>query len=325
MFTQFLIQLLGGILMPIEQLNVQTNNDRYQTVKSDIKAIQELIGYYSQTSIHSLAGKSMSGKTTVALTMLYEYSHKTGKGTCLFDTEGGAKEIVEKWDAQLKKRYPKAQTPFVYICRNYKQILKAHGKILVDKISDNGKMSITLKATVEEGIKYLDKTDNKFKKTEAPEFIQFIRKHKIGFVVYDSFTSPFSTEFPPTPENFPARAFVQGAWLIAIINLLIDKEGCIVWLLHHLSKNPIDPYAEEIMTGGKMVQHYSKIILFLSRFDAMGAKTYRKLMLMRYPNKEPKKQITYLNLTNEGYVDATEGKMEEDKKNAQIASRNKKK
>lgn len=288
-------------------------------VTSSIKAVSELIGAYDDVSIMALAAPSMAGKTTLGLTLAYEYSAITGRNACIFDTEGGAKRFVEKWDKRLKERFPKAKTPLVYLCRNYKAILKAHGRILFEKYSDSGKLTVNLKHTIEEGKRYRDDLTNKIIKTPAPDFIQFIRDNDIGFVIYDSFTMPFSSEIPPSVENNPAKNFIQNLWHRCIIDLVIDKEGCFVMTLHHMSKNPMEPQAEESMTGGKSVRHNSKVILYMKKFEAFGAKTYRKLQLARYYDKPAMTEQRYLNLTDRGYVDATEDQMESAKTAAKQA------
>lgn len=304
-------------MIALQRLEYQSN------VISRLKGISELIGAYDDTAVHALAAQSMTGKTTLLLTLMYDYSDQTGLDTCFFDTEGGARKFVEKWDKVLKKRYPKAKTPLIYICRNYREILKDHGRIVNVKTGDTGKMTPVLKATVEEGTRFKD-DDGKIKKVQAPKFIQYIRDNNIGFVAYDSFTSPFASEFPPSPENFPCRNYFQMLWYRCIIDLVIDKEKCIVWTLHHMSKSPLpdprNPEAnEEQMTGGKAVRHNSKVIIYMKKFSAMGAKSFRKIHLVRYYNKNPEEKeesVRYLNLTSKCYVDVLESDMEASKAQA---------
>lgn len=90
------------------------------------------------------------------------------------------------------------------------------------------------------------------------------------------------------------------------------------------SKNPADMYSVEQMAGGSAVQYFSKVILFMKKIDAKGARTYRRIKLARYFNKPPNTFETLVNLTNNGYVDATEDQMNEDKKEAQRDARAKK-
>jgi RecA/RadA recombinase len=266
-------------------------------VKSDLKAVSDLIGDYSDEAIHAVYGASQVGKTTWLLQELYSFSHKTGKGTIYYDAEGGGRKFIEAWDPILKKKFPKAKTPTVVLQRNWINILLDHGKKVNLKTSDTGKADVLI---LED-------------KPETP-LDKIIRKDDVGMIVYDSITMPMKY-FGSARQNFPARSVAQSLWLQSMIDI-IDKHGCIIFTTHHSSKDPALPYAKEQMSGGAAVQYFSKVIFYLKKWNAKGADTYRTIKLARYFDKPPNEFEGLMKLTNDGYVDATEKDMDADKKEA---------
>ena len=268
-----------------------------ESIQSDLKAISDLIGCYNQEAIHALYGSSQVGKTTLGMQLLYEASEKLQTDVLFYDTEGGGKKFLEDWDAVLRKRYPKAKTIHVRMIRNWKDILEDHGKKCNAKVSDTGKMDVLVLE---------DKDPSPVEK--------FIIEHKIGMVMYDSITMPMK-RFGSARQNFPARNYAQTLWLGTMIDL-IDRHGLIILANHHASKDPALPYAAEEMTGGSAVQYFSKILLYMKKWRAKGATSYRTIKLQRYFNKAPNEHETLVKITDEGYIDVSAKDMEEDKKAA---------
>ena len=97
---------------------------------------------------------------------------------------------------------------------------------------------------------------------------------------------------------------------------LIDEYSVVVFANHHATKYPALPYAMEEMAGGSAVQYFSKVILYLKKWRAKGATSYRTIKLSRYFDKPPLEYEGLMKLTNDGYIDATESEMEDDKKEA---------
>lgn len=229
--------------------------------------------------------------------LLYEASEKLQQDVLLYDTEGGAKEFVRLWHDKLMAKYPKAKTLHIRMCRNWKDILKDHGKTVVPAISDKGKIDVLVT------------------KEQDPSPIEdFIVKHKIGMICYDSITMPMK-KFGSARQNFPARNYAQTLWLGSMIDI-IDRHDCIVFANHHASKDPALPYAAEEMTGGSAVQYFSKILIYMKKWRAKGATAYRTIKLQRYFNKAPNEHEMLIKLTDDGYIDVTEADMEADKKEA---------
>jgi len=262
-----------------------------------LKAISGLIGTLSRDAIHAVYGSSQVGKTTLIMNILYEVSEILQQDVLFYDTEGGGREFLEHWDTRLRKRYPKAKQVHVRMVRNWKEILKDHGKTVEERVSESGK------------------TDLKITGEQNPSQVQeFIKKNNIGMIFYDSITMPMK-HFGAARENFPARNNAQTWWLESMIDL-IDQYSCIVFTSHHSSKDPAMPYAQEQMSGGSAVQYFSKIIFYLKKWQAKGATGYRTIKLSRYFDKPPNEYENLMKLTENGFVDATEAEMEQDKKDA---------
>jgi len=271
-------------------------------IRSGLKAISELIGDYNREAIHAMYGASQVGKTTLGMQLLYEASELLQQDVLLYDTEGGAVEFIKLWDAKLRKRYSKAKKIHVRMYRNWKDILKDHGKTVVPRISDTGKMDVLI-------------TEEK----DPSPVEEFITKNKIGMIVYDSITMPMK-KFGSARQNFPARNYAQTIWLSSMIDI-IDRHNVIVIASHHSSKDPALPYAQEEMTGGSAVQYFSKILIYMKKWKAKGATAYRTIKLQRYFNKAPNEYEMLLKLTEDGYIDVTEKDMESDKKAAKSESK----
>ena len=268
-----------------------------ESIRSGLKAISELIGEYNQESIHALYGSSQVGKTTLVMQLLYEASELLQTDVLFYDTEGGGKQFLHDWDAVMRKRYPKAKQIHIRLVRNWKDVLLDHGKKVNAKVSDTGKMDVLV----------LEEKD--------PSPVEdFITKNKIGMVMYDSITMPMK-KFGSARQNFPARNYAQTLWLGTMIDL-IDRHNVIVFANHHASKDPALPYAAEEMTGGSAVQYFSKILLYMKKWRAKGATSYRTIKLQRYFNKAPNEHETLIKITDDGYIDVSAKDMEEDKKTA---------
>ena len=266
-------------------------------IELSLKAITDLIGALSKEAIHAVYGMSQVGKTTLFMQILFEVSHLTGQDVLFYDTEGGGAKFIESWDAILRKRYPKAKKVDVRMVRNWKDILKDHGKTVMVRTSDTGKMDLKI---IEEA--------------DPSPMEKLVKEKKYAMVFYDSITMPMK-HFGSARENFPARNHAQTLWLESMIDL-IDRCNCIVFASHHSSKDPALPYASEQMTGGSAVMYYSKIILYLKRWQARGAETYRTIKLARFFDKKPNEYEALLKLTDNGFIDATLEDMESDKKKA---------
>lgn len=270
--------------------------------------IHKLIDNFNPTAIHSVYAASQSAKTLLALNLAYQYSSETGKNACGYDTEGGLDQFVKSWDAVLRKRYPNAKKIEVRLVRNWKKILEDHGKNCELRRSDKtGKSDVSVMSEIE----------------NSP-MAEFIRKNNIGFVFYDSVSAPIKG-LGSGAENFPARASIAQIWLSSMQDL-IDFCGVRVWCNHHSSKNPTNPYQPETMYGGAPMHYWSKVQIYLKRLltptgqPVKGAENFRRAILMRFFDLEPKQKEALVRITDNGIVDATEEELVASRKGAKDES-----
>ena len=273
------------------------------SVKLRLKAITGLIGELNSEAIIATYGMSQVGKTTLWLQMLYDISDQTGKPALAYDCEGGMQEFVKQWDAKFKKLYPKAQVD-VRVKRDYKGILKDHGLIVKVKYSGadaksdaakrntSGKMALTL----------VDEIDSEIEK--------LVVEKKYCAIMYDSITMPMKF-FGSEQQNFPARSYAQTLWFQKMLDL-IDDHGTYIIANHHASKNPANQYETEKMSGGGNVQYFCKVIIYIKKVEAKGARAYRWIKLARYFSKPPNEHETLVKLTDDGYIDVSEEDKEAD-------------
>ena len=270
-----------------------------------LKGISDLIGALNKEAIHAMFASSQVGKTTLWLEMLYDISDQLERPVLYYDTEGGGEEFVKQWEPIYRKKYPKAQVD-VRMKRDFRSILKDHGKLVTMKMSGGKAVSVAAK----------EKTSGKLSLTLVDETFpspmsKLVEEKNYAAIYYDSITMPMKF-FGAEQQNFPVRNYAQTLWFGEMLNL-IDEHAVYVIASHHSSKNPADPYAIEQMSGGSAVQYYSKIILYMKKWKANGATNYRSVKLVRYFNKPPNEHETLIKLTDQGYVDATMADMEADK------------
>ena len=272
---------------------------------SEMKVFSELIGELSTEYIHAVYGASQSGKTTLLLQLLYEVSHRTGRPTLLYDTEGGARRFVDEWEPVYRKMYPLAQV-HVRLRRNYKAILRDHGHTVQTAMSGDKAKSDAAK--MKTGGKM---TLKRVGEADPSPLMEAVLQEKYAMIVYDSFTEPM-TFFGADQQNFPARSTAWNLWFIEAMSIS-DTGNCVVFGVHHMTQNPADPYAREMMSGGKATRHVSKIQLHVKKFAAKGISNYRKVALVRHFCKPPDVYVNYVKLTDNGYVDVTEEELERDR------------
>ena len=256
----------------------------------DLKAFGDLIEKWRVSPLYSIAGESQSGKTTVAIQLAAEYSHKTGKPFAFFDTEGGADEFLAAWMPIHQKKYPKARG-IVITCRTWQKIIAKHGTEAVQTISEKGKMKVTVS-----------------KIHPISEMQTFVKDNDICCIVYDSFTMPMQA-FGINQENFPVRNTVQQMWLHAMIDL-VDEYGVLVILTNHMTKNPTDAWRRPELVGGKALHHNCKVQFYVRKWEARGLTKCRTVKLDRYYSIAKGEKETHMELTDNGFIDLTEEELD---------------
>lgn len=283
-----------------EQLSKR--GDKVQVeVPTGFKFIDEMVGgKISNDVVYAIYGESQVGKTITTLNLVYSLSEKlkekgVNSNILLIDTEGGLHRFVDAWDAKLRARFDAGDVHLV-VKRTIFSLMKFHGVDIELKTSDKGKMTLMLK-----GI-------------STPSIIEeLIEKHKIGIVVYDSLTAPLRI-FPSAQENFPVRSDVTGLLLARILDL-IEKYGVFVFITHHVSMNPANPYAQPGVRGGSIVKYLSKAIFYIERAGKGSAgrgkrANYRKIWLVRWFDKADWSEMRWFKITDVGVEDVTPKEIE---------------
>lgn len=276
-------------------LKAETKQQEKQKHQIDLKCIRDMIGEWEVGPIYSMSGESQSGKTTLALQLAAEYSHKYNKKLCLYDTEGGGQKFLDAWMPVHQDMYPKAEAVCRSGIRTWQRILADHGIGTGTEISDKGKFKVTMSGHAEKS-----------------NMAKFVEEENIGIIIYDSVTMPMQG-FGVNQENFPVRNSVQQAWFTKMIEL-IDDHQILVIITNHVTKNPTIPYATPKLAGGKAIHHNSKVQFYIKRWEAKGISDYRTVKLDRYYDVGKDTKSGYVLLTNDGYVDRTREEFEADKK-----------
>lgn len=279
-----------------------------EDVTFDLNAITDLIEHPNKRSVHSIHGASQVGKTTLMLQLLYDLSQKMKRPTLLYDTEGGGEEFLKHWGPVFSKKYPKARVDVRTMCP-IRDILYDHGKTVKFKMSGEARKSQEAKLNTGGKIDTILIDD-----MDPSPMSALVAKEKYGAIAYDSVTMP-SKYFGPVQQNFPARNYAQTLWFVEMLSINA-RHDCYIFASHHSSKNPADPYAREQMAGGSATQYISKVILYMKKWQARGATSYRTVKLARYFDKAPNEHEALIKLTADGYVDATKEQMEADKEAA---------
>ena len=259
-----------------------------EIIHSDLNAINDLIEGFDKSNIISLYANPYTGKTLLALQESYYLAKKTGKNVLYIETEGGTNRFISRWDSKLKQKYniKKEETPIILQCkREILDLLEFHGIKLTIDITKKGKTTVI-----------------KLEEAKVMPIEKIIQKENIGVIIYDSFTEPFRA-FGSASQGLPARSDTVGYLFEAILKL-IDKYHLTVITLNHASLNPTNPFAPAEMRGGSVIRYLSKIILYLESFRGVKLANYRKLHIIRYPDKAAWSQTTYLKYTDDGIRDA---------------------
>ena len=251
----------------------------------DLQGLRYLLGNWWRVGpLYSLAGASQSGKTTWALQLGAEYSHKTGRAVCLYDTEGGGQEFLDAWMPIHKETYPNAKA-VLRTKRNWRKILHDHGIPTADvEISKGGKMKVVPLDTM-----------------MVSPMDEFCTEKDVGMIIYDSMTMPMQA-FGSNQENFPVRASAQQLWMHQMIDLS-DEHDILCMITNHVTANPTDPYRRPELAGGKAVHHNCKVQFYIKRWEAKGITHYRTVKLDRFYDVGKGTKESHFMLTDNGYED----------------------
>ena len=264
-------------------------------IKSSLGAINSIIEGYDTENICSIYAPSTTGKTLLLVQEAYCLAKATKKKVLFLDSEGGIKRFLAKWGEIFINKYEAKESDIVTeLARSPEKLLELHGVNIELAISDKGhKMS---------GVKV------KEIEFEKIPIVKLIKQKKIGTVIYDSMTAPFE-KFGTRTVNLAARSDVQGYLFTKMLEIM-DRSGVIVLVSHHSSINPQKPFDIAKIKGGSGVWYHSKIIIYLERFKGNRLANYRKIHLVRFPNKASWSVKHFCEYTDDGIVDISDEEMQ---------------
>jgi len=280
------------------------------TLPSDLKAINELLdGGYEEHIPTAIFGLPETGKSIFLNQEACFISKTLNSGALLIDTEGGNYVMLLKWIKTFQQRFnatydivkckvkddrieysksPEGLPLFVINLRDIKSFMQFFGTEVDINISEKGKFSI----------RYIKSAKN---------FCQeMISQYDISTLVVDSLSCPLSI-FSGGEVNYPARADALKMWFSSIQSISEDND-ILVFISHHATMNPENPYSEPTMYGGKWVKHNTKISLYFeeSKSTKKEFQGIRRVYLTRYFDKPRFVLMKKVKLTNNGFEDVEE-------------------
>ncbi|MCS7137357.1 MAG: AAA family ATPase [Candidatus Caldarchaeum sp.] len=241
-------------------------------------------GFYNSDVIVSIHAKPATGKTLFALHEC-AYAAKQGENFLYIDTEGGFKSMSAKWWPILSKRFgldAKSGKGFVEVRKSLQGL---HNFLGYDTavIWQKEKLEFRIKQSFEE-----------------PEIDKFVEKEKIGFIVVDSVSMPVATAINEEQQNRPAR-FTATALILGKLAELQDKYGVCVLTINHSTWNPTNPYETFAqMRGGKIVQHFSKRIIYMDARKAGELSSFRRLWIARAETLDKFEDLVFVSIDDDG-------------------------
>jgi RecA/RadA recombinase len=247
---------------------------------------------YNSNEISALYGKPKVGKSLFSIQEACKLS-ATGKNVLFIDTEGSIIPMLKKWVPVFEKRYGKRK-----------------GKILVESKKSIENLMKFLGHVVKLNYKSKDKKMNKGKlefsviQTVDGEIEDVIKKNKIDFVILDSLTSPLRS-FTKEQQNYPARSDATAFIMRSFVRLQEDYNvGCLMTV--HASFNPANVYETKAeATGGIVLHHYAKRLLYLDKRDAQAYRDYRRFWLVRGENAPEWSKACVAKIDATGYNNVT--------------------
>lgn len=279
-------------------------------IKSNLEAINKLIGGIPIGTGTMIMGQHTAGKTLLILQIIFDIIKKGN--VLLIDSEGN-KHSFEPWMNTFKTRFdtdiqivdlafdskveltPKEfdkNKPIVFIAdiTGIHEMLTFHGRQCEFKISEGGKLELT---PVDGGYLY---------DVSLSPIAKFIAKNNIKGVIYDSISMP-ACDFLSSRQNAPARSDAIKTWLSVAMQLGIKHNIAFIGT-SHITKDPTNKYDRVDHYGGKAVAHVFKFVLLLKK----GQDTNRELIVERAPTLPDMKEKKMLKITDIGFMDLDEKK-----------------
>lgn len=252
------------------------------------------------------------------------------KNALIIDTETGLSRFgVPFWARVLSKRY---EYPFgvkeyrfvggemqerrerakgkgtIYTCKigSFDRILSLHGVDVLFKTSNP-------KEDKKQSKVILDLKNFKLD-IEHTVIGKFVKEHNIGYILYDSISSPLKGPFIGSQQNQPSRAQATHSWLIQVHELADLFDVAVVGTVH-ASGNPQafrgtpGSMQRPNPVGGSAVLHSFKIVLYFQTIEGSTTKrAAKKIWLERCPWRDPWDGTGYkiIKITDAGIIDIGE-------------------
>lgn len=226
---------------------------------------------YNTNEITALYGKPKVGKSLFSIQEASKLA-ADGKNVLFIDTEGSIIPMLKKWVPIFEERYGKRKGKIlVESKKSIQNLMEFLGhKIILQYKSKTKKMQ---KGKLEFSV--IETIDGEIEK--------IIKKNKIDFIILDSLTSPLRS-FTKEQQNFPARSDATAFIMRSFVKLQEDYDvGCLMTV--HASFNPANVYETKAeATGGIVLHHYAKRLIYLDKRDAMAYRDFRRFWLVRGEN-----------------------------------------
>ncbi len=249
---------------------------------------------YNTNEISGIYGKPKVGKSLICIQEACKLV-ADGKNVLFIDTEGSIIPMLKQWVPVFEKRFGPRKGKMIVECKKSIENLMLYlgHKVRVtykskDKKGTKGKLEFSV-------IDSLDKSD----------LDDVIKKEKIDFIILDSITSPLR-EFTKEQQNYPARSDATAFILRSFVKSQ-ENHGVGCLMTCHASFNPANVY--ETMaeaTGGIVLHHYVKRLLYLDKRQATAYRDYRRFWLVRGENAPEYSRCAVTKIDSEGYHDITD-------------------
>ena len=280
-------ELINNMVYSVDEI---LNDEAGRKYDSFLSVFNELFDdkAYNANEISALYGKPKVGKSLFAIQEACKLASQ-GDNVLFIDTEGSIIPMLKKWVPVFEERYGERKGKILVESRkNIENLMKFLGHVIrlqyksKDKTMTKGKLEFSVIETIE------------------GEIDQIIKKNKIDFVILDSLTSPLRS-FTKEQQNYPARSDATAFIMRTFVRLQEDYNiGCLMTV--HASFNPANVY--ETMaeaTGGIVLHHYAKRLIYLDKREAKAYRDYRRFWLVRGENAPEWSKACVAKIDGTGY------------------------
>lgn len=258
--------------------------------ESSLEAINDIFedDAYNSNEISAVYGKPKVGKSLFSIQEACKLS-ADGKNVLFVDTEGSIIPMLKKWIPVFEEIYGERKGKIlVESKKSIENLMKYMGHLVAlnykskSKNAQKGKLEFSVIQTIES------------------EMENILKKEKIDFIILDSLTSPLRS-FTKEQQNYPARSDATAFIMRTLVRFQEDYDvGCLVTV--HATYNPANPY--ETMaeaTGGIVLHHYAKRLLYLDKRSAKAFRDYRRFWLVRGENAPEWSKAGVAKIDENGY------------------------